>query len=1295
MRIRQLPSAALLAAFCLAGAGCGGGDDSAEVAGSDGTTDRPAARQANDLPSSLDFSEYNRLRDALDMDEVPRRIVPRLPADERLSFATAGEVRDDFIEAIADADFQQADRIFASADDAQRYELLDAADDAARDTYRAGDYAQSYRFDRYLNLDNSALWMLDGDYIGGRVTDTGTGEPVAGATVATEERYGQAMQTGADGRYRLLIPANAPVGLVVEHPDYDLQRVWQTETGGQISLSALNGRPLDIRLGTGLPRLTFRGRLVDAETDEPLGGFPVVAGFEPIEGKPEVNLQMVMGKYARETDADGRFEITDLPVQTVQLLAQSMADGKVYQLQQTDFTFEEGVEHVIEIRGRGVNIELPMVVVGTVKDRSSGEPIANARVSAGGWKAERTGADGRFLIQLKTGQDWELTASHEAYRQSQPQPFSAAAPKRFETEFLLDAITTGTVLGTAINAATGEPIANAVIEIAGREVRTDSRGRFRAEEIESGEVTVSGAQSGYRADSESMLLEALQTAEATLELEPITTGTINGSVVEEGSAAALAGVAVRAGDSEAVTGDDGRFVLEDVEAGAVAVAATKALYVPGSSNVALEAMATAETRIELTPITWGTVRGSVRDATSGRALANARVRIGAVEVATDADGNYVAERVPAGEISISAGLERYHGARAQIELPRDGDVSRTLELAPITTGTVYATVTDAASGEPVAGARVLLGTRPADTDATGRVAIGEVAAGRVAIRVSANLYEPGSAEAVLEAAGETRFEIALTPVTYGTVTGTVVSSADDTPLANATVSIAGRELRADEQGAFRAERVPAGSVSVSAGLLRHRGDRQTVELERGGERDLRLRLEPITTGTVRGVVRNAVNGQPIGGATVTAGNRSALSDAGGRFEIEQVAAGGSTVRASFTLFEPGESRVDVAAAGTVDTDIRLTPITYGTVSGTVVDADSGEPLGGAMVSAARQSTRTDAAGRFELERIAAGDVSVTASRPVYLDDSTTLALTAGDSETVTLRLQAITWGTVSGIVVDADTGRPLANAEIAVGTQALSSGADGRFRAEKIAAGPLRIGARAPAYEPASVTADLQPDSERDVRLSLTPIKIGAIRGRVLDAKTGEPVARARVTTSGQAAETDGGGNFSFGDVATGNTVVAARHPDYANGSASADVLPADTVDVVVRLDLRREDVTNLEAELAKSGTIDLYGIYFDSGKAEFRPSSLSTLRAVLEVMKRAPGRRFRIAGHTDSDGGDDYNQNLSDRRAATVIRWLTDNGIDAARLEGTGFGETRPAAPNDTESGKALNRRVQLSFAN
>lgn len=1285
----------LLPLICLAFSGCGGGDDSNGMSSGDGgSTNRGNVAESIDLPSSLGIGEYDRLRDALDNEEIPLRVIPRIDPDDRLEFDSIEEAGEALVDALDDGDLEEADRVFASVPEDWRYEVENIADDFGRDAYREGDYADAYAVNRFEHYDNTALWILHGDYVNGRVTETGSGTPIPGATITFNDSYSQSTQTNADGEFRILVRSDMPAALEVEHPDYDLKRVFNTGSGAPITPQSLAGDTLEILLGTGFPKLTFRGRVVDAETGQPLAGVPVMAGFDPIEGATELNLQQVMGKFGRETDADGRFEITELPVQDIHVMAQTVVDGKLYLLQRENLRFEDDVEQIIEVSSRAVQLDIPLVVVGTVKDRVTGEPVANASVSAGGWKTERTDDNGRFMIQLGTGEDWQLTASHDWYHQSQPQPFASAEPRTIEAEFLLDPITTGTILGTAINATTGEPIANAVIEIAGQQVRTDSQGRFRAEEIESGEVSVSGAQSGFRADNQTLLLEALQTAEATLELEPITTGTITGIVVERDTGVPLPGVAVRAGDVTATTGDDGTFILEEVEAGAISVAASKSLYVPASSDVMLEAMNSVEARLALEPITWGTVRGDVRDATTGQPLANAKVRIGATEVTTDADGNYVAERVPAGDISIVAGITRYHDAQAATTLPRDGDVEQSLELAPITTGTVYATIIDASSGEPIGGAEVMIGQRRDASDDAGQVTAEEIPAGRVVVNASARLYEPGSAEAVLDAAGESRLEIELVPITYGTITGTVVDSVSGAPLANADIRFAGLALRSDAQGTFRAERVPAGEVSVSADLFRYRGDQETVALERGTEQAVNLALEPITTGTVRGIVRNAADGRPVNGATITIGNLSARSNVEGRFEIENVPAGDLSVRANLTLFEPGESPVSLEAAASIDTEIQLTPITYGTVSGTVVNADTGEPLENAAVSAGRQSTRTNAAGEFELQRVSAGDVSVLASRAVHIDDSTRITLAAGASESVTLRLQPITWGTVTGVVTDADTGRPLVNAEVIVGTEGLRSDNAGRFRAENVPAGSLRIAGTMPAYEAGSVTTELQADAERDVTLALVPIRIGDISGTVLDAKTGEPISQARVTTGRLAAETDAAGRFSFESVATGGNVVAAQHPDYANGSASAVVPPAETVDVVIELDLRREDVTNLEAELAKSGTIDLYGIYFDSGRDQFKPSSLQTLRAVLEVMKRAPDRRFEIAGHTDSDGGDGPNQDLSERRAKTVIGWLVDNGVDGARLDGVGFGETRPAAPNDTESGKALNRRVQLSFA-
>ncbi len=1285
---------AIAAAFALLSA-CGGADDSEPAQGESNTTTSSSRAESVELPSSLSLAEYDRLRDDIDFDKVPLRVIPRLDPSDRLSLADIDDASEALIDAIADGDFRRADRVFASASSRWRNDLTHRANDAAADAYGDRDYARAYRFDRYLNLDTTAFWLLDAEFVYGRVADKGTGDPLTGAVISYNgSGYPQSVQTSEDGSFGILLPVNRPSALDVEHADYEPTRVFNTPSGEPISPAVLAGQSLNILLGTGFPRLTFKGRVVDAATGEPIAGFPVMAGFDPIEGATELNLQQAMGKFGRQTDADGRFEITDLPVDTVHVISQGPHNGELYVFQQKNLRFEDGIEQVIEISGRKVKLEIPLIVRGTVRDSATGAAVARARVSAGGWKAENTDANGRFIIQLDTGKDWQLTASHPAYHSSQPRPFSSAESKVVDTEILLDPITTGTILGTAINAATGEPIVNAVIEIAGQRIRTDSLGRFRAEEIESGEVTVNAAQSGYRADSESLLLEALQTAEATLELEPVTTGTIIGVVTDDTSNAPLAGVAVAAGDRSTTTDDDGRFVLEEVEAGLLEVSAGKRLYVPGSNDVQLDAMTTVETQIALTPITWGSVRGTVRDAATGRPLPGTDVNIGAIKVRTDSNGEFVAENVPAGPVSIVAKRARYHDAQAALELPRDGSVEQHLRLSAITTGTILAVVTDASSDAPVSGAEIMLGNRRMTTDAQGKVVATEVPAGDIAVNATAHLYEPGSDEVSLEAAGEVSVAIQLIPITYGTIYGKVVDKSTGAPIANASIRVGGRDLRSNRTGEFRAERIPSGSISVSAELSRYRGDQQTVALERGTEREVSLELDPITTGTVRGVVRNAADGKTVAGASVTVGGLSATTATDGRFQIEQVSAGDVTVRSSARLFEAGEASVVVEAAAAVETAIDMVPITYGSISGTVVDATSGEPIGGASVAAGQRTVRTDASGRFELQRVTAGDVSVNASKPIYLNNSISVSLAAGEAETVRLRLEPITWGAVTGVATDAETGRPLPNAEIAIGTQSLLSDASGRFRAEKVPAGRLTVTGKYSAYEPDSVAIELEPDRERGVALKLVPIKIGDIAGRVIDAKTGEAIGQARVIVGRLATETRPDGSFEFANVNVGRNVVAARHPDYANGSASAEVVPADTVDVTIELDLRREDVTSLEAELAKSGTIDLYGIYFDSGKAQFKPSSLSTLRAVLEVLKRAPDRRFRIAGHTDSDGADGYNQDLSERRARTVIEWLVDNGIDARRLDGVGFGEARPAAPNDTESGKALNRRVQLSYA-
>lgn len=106
-----------------------------------------------------------------------------------------------------------------------------------------------------------------------------------------------------------------------------------------------------------------------------------------------------------------------------------------------------------------------------------------------------------------------------------------------------------------------------------------------------------------------------------------------------------------------------------------------------------------------------------------------------------------------------------------------------------------------------------------------------------------------------------------------------------------------------------------------------------------------------------------------------------------------------------------------------------------------------------------------------------------------------------------------------------------------------------------------------------------------------------------------------------------------------------------------------------------------------------LHGIKFESGKDVIKQSSNPILENVLGIMERNNAYHLKIEGHTDSQGNDDMNLELSKKRAKAVLDYLVSNGIDASRLSSTGFGETRPVADNGTAAGRADNRRVELTI--
>lgn len=115
------------------------------------------------------------------------------------------------------------------------------------------------------------------------------------------------------------------------------------------------------------------------------------------------------------------------------------------------------------------------------------------------------------------------------------------------------------------------------------------------------------------------------------------------------------------------------------------------------------------------------------------------------------------------------------------------------------------------------------------------------------------------------------------------------------------------------------------------------------------------------------------------------------------------------------------------------------------------------------------------------------------------------------------------------------------------------------------------------------------------------------------------------------------------------------------------------------------------EQDLEEFGRARIYSITFDPGSDSIRGESKPPLDRIVAVLKKRPDWALTIEGHTDSTATAQYNQELSQRRAAAVKTYLQAGGIDAARLSTVGHGASRPVSDNDTPVGRALNRRVEF----
>ncbi|MFO1455216.1 MAG: OmpA family protein [Steroidobacteraceae bacterium] len=117
-------------------------------------------------------------------------------------------------------------------------------------------------------------------------------------------------------------------------------------------------------------------------------------------------------------------------------------------------------------------------------------------------------------------------------------------------------------------------------------------------------------------------------------------------------------------------------------------------------------------------------------------------------------------------------------------------------------------------------------------------------------------------------------------------------------------------------------------------------------------------------------------------------------------------------------------------------------------------------------------------------------------------------------------------------------------------------------------------------------------------------------------------------------------------------------------------------------------------SRLPPAEELTLRGITFRSGSATLTPADKLIVDSVVGYVQSRPSYAIQVQGHTDDRGSDELNQKLSESRAKAVADYLVSKGVDGARLSSAGFGESRPIAANETDAGRAQNRRVTLKFS-
>ncbi|MBC8475315.1 MAG: PD40 domain-containing protein [Bacteroidetes bacterium] len=208
---------------------------------------------------------------------------------------------------------------------------------------------------------------------------------------------------------------------------------------------------------------------------------------------------------------------------------------------------------------------------------------------------------------------------------------------------------------------------------------------------------------------------------------------------------------------------------------------------------------------------------------------------------------------------------------------------------------------------------------------------------------------------------------------------------------------------------------------------------------------------------------------------------------------------------------------------------------------------------------------------------------------------------------------------------------------------------------------------------------------------SKRPIKTTFMKGKVYDVETKEPLAAdfqlidlKTGVMSKRSVANRGNGEFIVALPINKDFALIAEHDGYFfySENYSIDKLAKNEDGFLVDVPMR---------PIKKGAPFVLENIFFDSDLSTLKPESITELNKLLDILNKNEDLSIELGGHTDSDGNDAHNLELSQNRAKAVVDWLIERGVDKTKLKYKGYGESKPRVENDTPQNKALNRRTEV----